>query len=215
MIFIHPLLIHNYTLYTRCNSFCTIEIFSFLQPDFQRREYDIIGDDAATSLFAVDPTAGRITISSLLTSDPAVQYRVRYKVTINAIFNPLTNLKLILTIAYYDGSSLNHQTFLHKLSFKENPVDLKSFVYTSLYVLSWILICLDIICMAISWYGLFHLSSIFKNFHVLDNLEHCVAFDYQQIYIMCIQNNMHINVPKWCSSLFFVFRYCIFKKIIC
>ncbi|XP_052689553.1 protocadherin Fat 4-like [Crassostrea angulata] len=48
--------------------------------DFQRREYDIIGDDAATSLFAVDATAGRITISSLLTSDPAVQYRVRVRV---------------------------------------------------------------------------------------------------------------------------------------
>uniref|UniRef100_K1QE50 Protocadherin Fat 1 n=1 Tax=Magallana gigas TaxID=29159 RepID=K1QE50_MAGGI len=48
--------------------------------DFQRREYDIIGDDVATSLFAVDPTAGRITISSLLTSDPAVQYRVRVRV---------------------------------------------------------------------------------------------------------------------------------------
>lgn len=50
--------------------------FNF-QFDFQNREYDIIGDDAATGLFAVEQN-GRIRVSSPLTADGAEQYRVGY-----------------------------------------------------------------------------------------------------------------------------------------
>ncbi|XP_061182374.1 protocadherin Fat 4-like [Saccostrea echinata] len=47
--------------------------------DFQRREYDIVGDDAATGLFTVDQTE-RIFTTTALTNDPSEQYRVRLRV---------------------------------------------------------------------------------------------------------------------------------------
>ena len=47
------------------------------QSPFNDRQYDLIGDDAATTLFRVDPNSGAVFINNALTSDTSEYYTVR------------------------------------------------------------------------------------------------------------------------------------------
>lgn len=51
-----------------------------LQDPFNKVKYDIIGDDSASTFFAINPDNGEVTLKGSVNSDVATEYKVRLRV---------------------------------------------------------------------------------------------------------------------------------------